>query len=253
VLIEPYGYLFRPRTAFHDWRPYEEGFWAPTDAYGWVWISNEPFGWATYHYGRWAYDEYQGWVWKPGLEWAPAWVDWRANDQYVGWAPIGIGGRPPSVPGGAYLFTSVSGMGTTDLATRVKTQAEMGAVVAGTKPVTETVVIDGVHAPAGPSVSHIEDIVGQRFQRARIDEVLTQHPLEDSRAQAVAPAPLPTVDQVRRAGEQASRDAKALSERGVRTPARVSLLRPAVERGLAPKGGTPKPATKDTTTSRPGG
>jgi len=252
VLIEPYGYLFRPRTAFHDWRPYEDGFWAPTDAYGWVWISNEPFGWATYHYGRWAYDDYQGWVWKPGAQWAPAWVDWRANDQYVGWAPIGPGGRPPTVPGGAYVFTTIDAMGTSNLSTRVKNQNELGAVVAGTQPINETVEIDGVRAPAGPSVRRIEEIVGTRFQRVQINEVFAQKPLEDSHQPTTAPPPLPTADDLRRAGAKASQDAKAISERGGPPPARVPILRPQVERGVAPKPGTPSPAKKDTTAHKGG-
>ncbi len=69
-----------------DWSPYSDGYWAYTDD-GWTWISNEEFGWAVYHYGRWirAYDE---WLWIPGTEWAPAWVSWRMNDDYVGWAPL---------------------------------------------------------------------------------------------------------------------------------------------------------------------
>jgi hypothetical protein len=33
-----------------------------------------------------------GWVWVPGRVWAPAWVDWRENDEYIAWTPI-----PPSV------------------------------------------------------------------------------------------------------------------------------------------------------------
>jgi len=32
-----------------------------------------------------------GWLWVPGRVWAPAWVDWRQNDTYLGWAPL-----PPS-------------------------------------------------------------------------------------------------------------------------------------------------------------
>ena len=31
VLIEPYGYVFRPRVGFDTWHPYWDGFWAPTD------------------------------------------------------------------------------------------------------------------------------------------------------------------------------------------------------------------------------
>jgi hypothetical protein len=29
-----------------------------------------------------------GWVWVPDYEWGPAWVSWRSNDDYIGWAPL---------------------------------------------------------------------------------------------------------------------------------------------------------------------
>src|SRR5215470_216864 len=83
VLIEPLGFVFRPRVSWGSWQPYRYGFWAPTDTYGWVWISDEPFGWATDHYGEWLYDQYQGWVWLPGLDWAPAWVSWQIAGEYA--------------------------------------------------------------------------------------------------------------------------------------------------------------------------
>src|SRR5437773_2233500 len=79
----------QPREAqgSRDWRPYTDGHWVYTDV-GWTWVSEEPFGWATYHYGRWTRLRNIGWVWVPGDEWAPAWVSWRKNNDYVGWAPL---------------------------------------------------------------------------------------------------------------------------------------------------------------------
>jgi Family of unknown function (DUF6600) len=84
-----YGYVWQPREAeqSRDWRPYTEGRWVYSDA-GWTWVSDESFGWATYHYGRWLRLKRVGWVWVPGDEWAPAWVSWRSNKDYVGWAPL---------------------------------------------------------------------------------------------------------------------------------------------------------------------
>jgi hypothetical protein len=82
-----YGWVWRPHAVASSWRPYQYGHWAWTD-YGWTWISDEPYGWATYHYGRWYDDPDYGWEWVPGDEWAPAWVDWQAGDDYVGWAPL---------------------------------------------------------------------------------------------------------------------------------------------------------------------
>ena len=84
-----FGYVWLPEDVSPDWRPYTVGHWVSTEEYGWYWESNEPFAWAVYHYGRWGYDPDYGWFWVPGDTWAPAWVQWRYDDQYVGWAPIG--------------------------------------------------------------------------------------------------------------------------------------------------------------------
>ncbi|MES1240165.1 MAG: DUF6600 domain-containing protein [Acidobacteriota bacterium] len=90
VQTPAYGWAFVPDVATTTWRPYTDGQWLYTDA-GWTWLSEEPFGWATYHYGRWDLNPDYGWMWVPGDQWAPAWVDWRATDDSIGWAPL-----PPS-------------------------------------------------------------------------------------------------------------------------------------------------------------
>ena len=81
------GYVWRPLHIAHGWRPYLYGRWVWTN-YGWYWVSNEPFGWATFHYGRWHYDDFYGWIWIPDDTWGPAWVEWRYDDTYIGWAPL---------------------------------------------------------------------------------------------------------------------------------------------------------------------
>ena len=94
--LSPYGewieidydlYAWRPAYVSKRWAPYTVGRWVWT-TYGWYWDSYEPFGWATYHYGRWHFDDYYGWIWIPDYEWAPAWVEWRYDDNYIGWAPL---------------------------------------------------------------------------------------------------------------------------------------------------------------------
>lgn len=85
--VGDYGLCWRPSGVAADWAPYTDGYWAYTDA-GWTWVSYEDWGGITYHYGRWINVVDEGWVWVPDYQWGPAWVSWRSNDDYVGWAPL---------------------------------------------------------------------------------------------------------------------------------------------------------------------
>ncbi len=94
--LSPYGswieidygvVVWRPTVMKMNWSPYREGRWIWTSD-GWYWHSYEPFGHITYHYGRWYFDDYYGWLWYPDYEWAPAWVEWRYDNDYIGWAPL---------------------------------------------------------------------------------------------------------------------------------------------------------------------
>ncbi len=96
VQLSPYGSwlelnsgvtVWRPHFISNTWSPYMEGQWIWTSD-GWYWDSYEPFGYITYHYGRWYYDNYYGWLWVPDYDWAPAWVEWRYNNNYIGWSPL---------------------------------------------------------------------------------------------------------------------------------------------------------------------
>jgi len=91
-----HGYVWLPREVEPEWRPFTVGNWISTE-YGWYWESYEPFAWAVYHYGRWGFDAEYGWYWVPGDTWAPAWVQWRYGNEYVGWAP-----EPPAYDDYAY-------------------------------------------------------------------------------------------------------------------------------------------------------
>ncbi len=83
-----YGTIaWKPTIMVRNWQPYHQGRWIWSD-YGWYWNSYEPFGHIVYHYGRWYFDDYYGWIWIPDYEWAPAWVEWRYTDSYIGWAPL---------------------------------------------------------------------------------------------------------------------------------------------------------------------
>jgi len=87
VDVAPYGWAWCPLDTPFGWRPYTLGTWASTD-YGWMWMSDDPWGSIPYRYGRWTYDDFYGWIWIPGDVWAPAWVAWRYGDGWVGWAPL---------------------------------------------------------------------------------------------------------------------------------------------------------------------
>ncbi|MCX7015886.1 MAG: hypothetical protein NTW86_25580 [Candidatus Sumerlaeota bacterium] len=87
-----YGWCWTPTDVAPDWRPYTVGHWEYVDDYGWTWDSDEAWGWATDHYGRWMFNsDLARWVWIPGTEWSPAWVDFRAGDGWIGWAPVAPG------------------------------------------------------------------------------------------------------------------------------------------------------------------
>ncbi|MBV9260945.1 MAG: hypothetical protein JO205_06190, partial [Pseudolabrys sp.] len=86
-----WGEVWVPFGKPRGWRPYTVGHWVYTEEWGWYWVSDEDeqdWGWLTFHYGRWVFIRRLGWAWMPGEEWAPAWVNWRASDDYVGWAPL---------------------------------------------------------------------------------------------------------------------------------------------------------------------
>jgi hypothetical protein len=83
-----FGWVWHPARVGAGWRPYTEGQWVWAGDAGWTWASQEPWGWATYHYGRWYFDPMFGWSWVPGRTWAPAWVSWRIESGYIGWAPL---------------------------------------------------------------------------------------------------------------------------------------------------------------------
>ena len=80
-------YAWRPVVAV-GWQPFFEGRWNWSH-HGWFWVGMEPWGYVTDHFGRWIMDPAMGWIWVPGSYWAPGWVDWYWDDDYIGWCPMG--------------------------------------------------------------------------------------------------------------------------------------------------------------------
>ena len=90
VEMDGYGRCWQPTVIAYqnDWQPYcDRGRWIFTDS-GWYWASDYSWGNVTFHYGRWFRHPHRGWCWSPDTVWAPAWVSWRNNNDYCGWAPL---------------------------------------------------------------------------------------------------------------------------------------------------------------------
>lgn len=226
TLIEPYGYVFRPRVSFVAWQPYQEGFWVPSDIWGWVWISSEPFGWATYHYGTWMFDRFQGWVWIPGLDWGPAWVSWQLADQYAGWAPlgprgVGLGG----VPGGGYTYVPLSQLASTNLKAQIVKADEIAQQLTAAKPADNTAVRGGVTIHRGPQFAVVERAAGP-LARVKLSEVAPGGGKRGASTGVSTMTLEEQVDATQRAADDATRQARMVAETGGSPPQRLSVVRP---------------------------
>ncbi len=246
-LIEPFGYVFRPYVSVTGWRPYQYGYWAPSDVYGWVWISAEPFGWATYHYGDWLYDRYQGWVWVPGLDWGPAWVSWEQTPDYIGWAPLFPAGYGPElVPGGGYVYVPTAELPATNVQTRTRTKDQIAEQLGPPRPVENLVERGGVTFNAGPKFDDIERRSG-RLPRVKIEDLFPASSLvvkPDAgpssppavRRSGARPTPAGTTaaEAMRRAAEEAARSARSVTERNAAPPPSISVVRREAKHEPAP-------------------
>ncbi len=180
VLVEPQGWVFRPRVNTVAWRPYQDGHWQPSWTFGWVWESNEPFGWITDHYGFWFHDEFQGWLWQPYGAWAPSWVAWVEVGEYVGWAPLPPSGVPnyDRVPGGLFTYVSASALASASPSTRASFVSDIPDDKRGVRPISRIASHHGVYWNAGPDP---DEILGPGdADRLRIQE-------RDGRAGLTAP------------------------------------------------------------------
>jgi hypothetical protein len=257
ILIEPYGFVFRPHVNFVAWRPYQNGFWVPSDVYGWTWISAESFGWATDHYGRWVYDSFEGWVWVPGLDWGPAWVAWSGDQNVVGWAPVPpSGGNWNGVPGGPFLYVPMSQLSATDLSSHMMKAADLGAEAAHVAPIRIVGEHEGLKFNRGPSFEDVERAVGRPLATVKLGEHNPLAPAGKSHA-AAAPGTTPpaskedSVAVVREAAAAEARQAREIIDAHQDAPAALPILRvtrPQPERGRghgAAPPAAPAPAAPD--------
>ena len=185
VHVSRYGDCWQPYRRVRAWRPYTVGYWADTD-YGWLWVSQDPWGDIPYHYGRWVFDSYYGWVWVPDddLVWAPAWVSWRYSDAYVGWAPlppeadwygnglsVNISFIDRSIPSSGWCFTPVRTFGTTSVRYSILPTTRNVTIFSETRNVTRYDSYRGFPVNRGPSPSLIQRATGRRIERYRISDV----------------------------------------------------------------------------------
>jgi hypothetical protein len=180
--VEPYGWVWAPDVVDYSWRPYTVGWWAWVEPYGWTWISEEEFGWAVYHYGRWVHLEDFGWVWVPGATWAPAWVQFRFGDGWVGWAPrppepgwrldLAFDARAWNVEFGvgtyAWTFVPVRWFAGPDVRARRVAAVHNPAILRRTSPSTRFALADGRVVNRSIDLQDVERARGRPVPRHRI-------------------------------------------------------------------------------------
>lgn len=174
-----FGQVWYPHHE-HLWRPYRDGSWAYTNV-GWTWVSGEPWAWATYHYGRWVFDDEYGWIWVPGTVWGPAWVAWRSNDDYVGWAPLPPGvavsdNFDPPIDPYAFVFVRTRYLCDPHLVTYIEPQARNVTYVRLTSNATRFSVSGGVYFNRGVDVNVVGRAMGRPVARYTVQATAVEGP-----------------------------------------------------------------------------
>lgn len=182
--VSRYGDCWVPRHRYASWRPYTVGYWVDTD-YGWMWVSEDPWGDIPYHYGRWAYDPYYGWVWVPDddLVWAPAWVSWRSNDDYVGWAPLppdaGWGGSGLTInvtildrriDRSGWCFAPVRAFGSTRVRYDILPPSRNVTLISQTRNMTRYETYNSYPVNRGPAREVIQRAIGRPIPRYQVTD-----------------------------------------------------------------------------------
>lgn len=153
VSSQPYGAVWLP-AAPAGFTPYlTHGGWTVTDA-GWFWQSTLPWGDLTFHYGRWI-PWGARWAWVPGTQFAPAWVDWRAGNGWVAWAPRAPQGAAATAP---FVYCPAAGALNPQVARAVVQGAAASSLYPQTVPVPERQGYLGAVYSPGPSGQGFDDV-----------------------------------------------------------------------------------------------
>ena len=216
VLIEPYGWCFRPAVNFVAWRPYQQGWWEPSGFYGWIWNSTEPFGWITYHYGSWFYDAFQGWAWQPGPVWGPSWVAWVSAGEYIGWAPLAPRAYDDfaRVPGGVFTYVGGPQFAGQDISTQALYVSRLPETRSGLHEILNLGHASGAAFNRGPDIDMLRRMgtsVPARPEAPQIPRVKLPPPSGE-----LGDADL--IDRTRRLVSVATREYDAFREQGIAPP-----------------------------------
>jgi uncharacterized protein DUF6600 len=220
-VVTSYGEAWCPAVAEVgvDFVPYASGgHWVYTDA-GWVFETRWAWGWAPFHYGRWVLDPFYGWVWIPGVEWAPAWVEWRYGGGFVGWAPLGPPGVVWSVGvGPAWTFVGVHDFVRVDVdivRVRIVDRTRISYAVAHTRQAPRAHAGGGVHV-AGPAVREVSKASGVEIRARHVDRpargVVRKATIHDETAGQVAGRARARVHEARQTPPRTQQAAKPADE-----------------------------------------
>jgi len=177
--LAPYGRWINSIEFGEAWVPNVErgfqpyatrGHWVMTE-FGNTWVSDYEWGWAPFHYGRWTFDDYYGqWIWIPDNQWGPAWVNWRSDNDYYGWAPLGPGVNINiNIPSARWIFVPKRYFMTSNVYNYCVPRERVVYVYRNTTVINNIYVNGNRRYASGPYRDDIERNTRQRVNVYRID------------------------------------------------------------------------------------
>lgn len=161
-----------------EYIPYTNGQWVNSDA-GWYFKAPTPWEETVHHQGRWAHTS-EGWLWVPGRVWAPAWVDWREDDEYVSWAPLppsyylndGSMGEP-QIDDNNYMIVGRNHFIDPDIYKYYNPYHDNGnrIKISKMKVIPGIVIVNNKIINRGPDVNKIKNIYGRNIEMVKIQHV----------------------------------------------------------------------------------